>query len=156
MKKNILILILIIFFCKSYSQAPTKHYAKHIIYTDILIVGVYNNIQLNYEYNFFLRDKINLNARIGFGVWTNWEDKGFIAPLSINLLFFKSASHIELMAGSYLFYDDWEKEYEFSPLIGLGYRYQKYKGHFVLRLKFEFSTFGQFQFLPGISLGWAF
>lgn len=69
MKKIKIIIILVIIFCsvKSYSQEIKQHYAKHVIYTDILIFAVYNNIQLNYEYNFFHREKINLNARLGLG-----------------------------------------------------------------------------------------
>jgi len=126
---------------------------KNYLYGDFSlgILSLAGDVRINYERQIFRKNIINLCARAGAGAWFDYSSSGTVFPLSIQALFFKSSSHLELGFGT-----KWLRESnksEFHKLINIGYRYQDYGNKLILRFNLEYD--GEF-LIPLISLGTSF
>lgn len=126
---------------------------KNYLYGDFSsgILNLAGDVRINYERQIFRKNIINLCARTGAGAWFDYSSSGTVFPLSIQALFFKSSSHLELGFGT-----KWLRESnksEFYKLINIGYRYQDYGNKLILRFNLEYD--GEF-LIPLISFGTSF
>ncbi|RLD84218.1 MAG: hypothetical protein DRJ07_05320 [Bacteroidetes bacterium] len=132
-----------------------EHENKNYVYGDIGfgIVNLAGSLRLNYERQIFKKKSIILTGRVGIGYWMDWTSFGVETPLSIQAIFFKSASHLELGIGARWYSDLAEKESGTNALFNFGYRYQKPGKKLLFRINAEY--FGSY-LIPLISLGASF
>ena len=128
---------------------------KNNIYGDVGF-GVFNLafvLRLNYERQIFQKNTIKLMGRTGIGYWSDWDVSGLEIPFTLQAIFFKSASHIELGIGASLytsFSEDWS---DFPVMVNFGYRFQKPDKGFLFRINAEYS--GN-HLIPMLSFGKSF
>ena len=151
--------ILLIGSSSIYSQEESffggTHENKNYLYGDLGfgIVNLAGSLRFNYERQIFKKNAINLTARTGLGYWFDWTAYGIQIPLGIQVIFFKSASHLELGIGALWYTNFAENENESYTLFNFGYRYQKPGGKFIFRANAEY--FGSY-LMPIISFGASF
>ncbi len=139
-------------FSQEQSLYDMEHENKNYIYGDIGfgIVNLAGSLRLNYERQVFKKNSINVTGRVGIGYWIDWTSSGVETPISIQAIFFKSASHLELGIGARWYTDLVEKESGTDALFNFGYRYQKQGKKLLFRINAEY--FGSY-LIPSISLG---
>ena len=124
---------------------------KNNIYVAAGYFFIMYNATVNYERMLLYlgrKESTSLYLRAGYGKWAVWTSGGNGGILSANMVFFKSASHLEAGVGAFALFD--QKRYELSlkfdppaskkdnmiynPSINFGYRYQKSGRHSVFRI----------------------
>lgn len=108
----------------------------------------------NYE-RFIVRGKNNLLFRVGFGGLT--DGMQLIIPFNVNFLTGNKGSHFEVGAGVLTVIDGSSYLNEGPHFwFNTGYRFQKPNKHFVFKANLNMLPFGDFELLPGITIGVAF
>jgi len=108
------------------------------VFTEIQVSGTYGIwLAGSLNYSRIMTDpskKFNLEFRGGFSRWIAWAAKGYGFTGTINLLYGKGSSHLELdLGGGFLFEPQTSYEH-LLPIINIGYRYQKPPGHFLFKI----------------------
>jgi hypothetical protein len=125
--------------------------SKNTIYVAVGTYIIVLNGTVNYErmlLHLGQKKSSSLSLRAGYGKWAGWTSGGNGGILGANLVFFKSASHIEAGICAIALFD--RKKYEvdlkyeppaskkdfmiYTPGINLGYKYQKPGRHEVFRI----------------------
>ena len=160
MKVSLLALILfLLFYNNSFGQDKNvdKEYNKNTIFATVSSFGILGGANLNYERAILRTDRVFLSTlwiRIGGGYWYEWADNGPQLYISAVGLLGQNNSHLEYGIGITSLYNPDNYSIELSnhnagygdgvmptkwdntdikPRITIGYRYQKPKGHFILR-----------------------
>ncbi len=117
---------------------------KNIIYAGIGWGGLAANVSLSYERQILSYDNAMLNLRVAYGGFAEWGDAGHLAMINWAYLFGRKKSYLECDLGLLtritdinVSYSTYSKKlfanYDFFPLINIGYRYYNPKKHFMFR-----------------------
>tara|TARA_Y100000766_G_C18598344_1_gene455370 strand:- start:40 stop:546 length:507 start_codon:yes stop_codon:yes gene_type:complete len=139
-------------------------------------VGIISQVVMNYERQIYSGEKVSWYGRLGGGYGVNYSDGLFDDKLgwgglaAISLLTGKKNNHFELNVGAFLGFDKltdadlWDEspdaipnqvvteltfEKFISPILNIGYRYQKPDGGFIFRANAGIISLG-------LSIGYAF
>jgi hypothetical protein len=108
-------------------------------------LGLYVDININYERNIRQRSKSHSNVRLGFGhgSFLTAGEGGYINPAFVHLFGSKN-SHIEVNIGIKYMLTNTIPDADFSdtvvPDIFMGYRYEKPSGGFIFRAGLNYPT----------------
>ncbi|MFH0842202.1 MAG: hypothetical protein V1903_06235 [Bacteroidota bacterium] len=142
-----LALILLIFFPlftrgsgQSVQDTVSSGNIKNVVFGTFGVypLAIYN---INYERNIYYKPVTgsvsSINLRLGFGKEADPSGSAELLLASTNFIFGPGSGHVEADLGAaYLFNiirDNYDKKTGFSPLVNLGYRFQRNDGHFVFR-----------------------
>jgi len=144
--KKYIYLLFILFSLTFYSsqvkgQDVLKSQSKNVIYANL---GLFPTAGINYERQLFSRDKKYYSIyyiRTCVGAFATWGSEGPYGSASLQGVWGRKSSHLELGLGLMIFIDSYNyrrysKISEYAdpfPAISAGYRYQKPKGGFVFR-----------------------
>jgi hypothetical protein len=125
--------------CQTKNDASSPdNFNKNVVYATVGLFPAIAN--LNYERQLFhpVKDPISsINLRIGYGVSGDLAGSEKLCLLSSNFIFGSGSSHFETDIGAaYRFNivrDNYDKKVGITPIIDLGYRFQKKNGQFVFR-----------------------
>ncbi len=128
---------------------------KNNLYGDIGFgfVNLAGNLRLNYERQILKKESINLVGRTGVGYWFDWTSYGIEIPLTVQAIFFKSASHLELGMGVRWYSDIAENKSKTPFTYNFGYRYQKPEKSLLFRVNAEYNGW---YLIPTLSIGTSF
>ena len=145
-KMKFLLIVLIAFFifqtlavCQTNTdESSSSDFKKNVVYGTVGVFPAIANI--NYERQIIhpVKDPLSsINLRIGYGISADMSGSEKLCLLSSNFIFGSGSSHFETDIGAaYRFNivrDNYDKECGITPIIDLGYRFQKKNGHFVFR-----------------------
>ncbi|MBN2662699.1 MAG: hypothetical protein JXR68_03535 [Bacteroidales bacterium] len=160
MIKKVLIILGFIGFVVSANaqiQVTYPQRGKNAIYTDAFILIFYNSFQINYERTLLSSNNLELNARIGAGLWTNWGFSDIAFPSDLHLIYTKHVVQPEVFGGIISFYDNDTQIFD-SPRLTIGgaIRIQPYKYGFFFRIKGLYTSYPAYEFMPALGIGWNF
>jgi hypothetical protein len=117
---------------------------KNIIYTGIGYAGLAGQANISYERQILCYENAMLNARLAYGGFAEWGAQGHLVLLNWAYLVGKKKNYFEFDLGLMsrienfdVSYSMYSKKifanYDFWPLLNVGYRYYNPKKHFMLR-----------------------
>jgi len=120
-------------------ERSSDNFKKNVVYATL---GMYPNAIYNFNYERQIIQPVkgpvsSVNLRIGYGVEGDLTGSEKLCLLSSNFIFGSGASHFETDLGAAYLFDivkyNYDNKVGITPIINLGYRYQKKNGHFVFR-----------------------
>ena len=120
-------------------ESSSSNFKKNVLYATF---GLYPYAIFNFNYERQIIHPIkgpmsSINLRLGYGVEGDLSGSEELCLLSSNFIFGSGSGHFETDIGAaYLFNivkDNYDKKVGITPIISLGYRFQKKNGHFVFR-----------------------
>jgi len=108
---------------------------------------------INFERNIYDVGFAEFNGKAGVGFWLAWTERGLDFPLTLQTVFFKKSSHIEIGIGAQYIYDFADYITGLSHLLNIAYRYQKPNGKFLFKIGIEKNKWLAY---PFISSGYTF
>lgn len=131
------------------------YYNKNNIYGDagFGIVNLAIVLRFNYERQVFQKKSLSLMGRTGIAYWSDWTAFGVEVPLTLQAIFFKSSSHLELGIGASWYTNIADGGSKMPVMFNFGYRFQNQDRDFLFRLNAEYS--GN-HLIPMVSFGKSF
>jgi hypothetical protein len=154
MKKLLLVITILTFALNLNAQSnDTNELSKNSVYLDTGL-GYGGQVSINYERQIYSGEKLTWFGRVGAGAAYKWKSNDDISLgpgglAAITMLTGKRNNHFELNAGTFIVSDSDDNNSGVSPLLDVGYRYQKPNGGFVFKAKIGILGIG-------IGLGYAF